>query len=252
MENFYTETAPELACAWEERTTVAGVTTPTAYAWAPASMAVVLGLSQKAEVELDLNALNADGVKIIRRSSGGGAVLLGSGVLCFGVIHPVENLDAGIRESFRLLTSHVVDACAAFGVTAVTAGISDLSAPEPGNEKLFKIAGCAQLRKKHAVLVHGSILLDADISVFSKYLKFPSEVPDYRADRTHADFCRNLNALTEAKVSLATVTEEIRRQALRRNWDWREIPDEPDAETQALLEAKYLREGWNLRRERLR
>ncbi|MCC8116632.1 MAG: hypothetical protein LIP18_05695, partial [Planctomycetes bacterium] len=51
--------------------------------WRPAGKNVAIGISQDPERELEVAALRRDGVGLVRRQSGGGAVLLFPGVLCW-------------------------------------------------------------------------------------------------------------------------------------------------------------------------
>jgi len=248
---------PALACAWEEYQTQEGVTTPLAYAWAPDQDAVVLGLSQSAERELNLDTISTEKLPVVRRSSGGGAVVFIAGVLCFGVICPPDFLhDSGIHRAFRELTAHVADACLGWEIQVQVAGISDLAAaPCTTNDiaapsALRKIAGCAQLRKKHAILVHGSLLVSADTSRFSNYLQFPSEVPDYRQGRDHDSFCTTLETIAQTQLPLASVASAIRQQAEARQWSWQLPPHACPEPMARLYHEKYQSEDWALRRIR--
>ncbi|MHC4886833.1 MAG: lipoyl protein ligase domain-containing protein, partial [Planctomycetota bacterium] len=61
---------------------------PHAYLWETDQRAVVMGVSGKAEREAQVQACKEDGIPILKRRSGGGTVLLGPGVLCWGVALP--------------------------------------------------------------------------------------------------------------------------------------------------------------------
>src|SRR6476646_5803774 len=50
--------------------------------------AVILGSGGKLAEDVNESACAADGVPILRRSSGGGTVLLGPGCLCFSLVLP--------------------------------------------------------------------------------------------------------------------------------------------------------------------
>ena len=125
-----------------------------------------------------------------------------------------------------------------------------MAAASRDGETLYKIAGCAQMRKRHAILVHGVLLLDADIALFSRYLRYPSEAPNYRSGRSHEEFCRNISAVLGRKILPPEMAQILCAEAQRRGWQWRQIPSCLDAEAEALYHQKYLCEGWHWRRER--
>src|SRR4051812_9007384 len=58
--------------------------------WEWPAPAVVLGSGCKLAEDVDEAACGEDGVPILRRSSGGGTVLLGAGCLCFSVVLSYE------------------------------------------------------------------------------------------------------------------------------------------------------------------
>jgi lipoate-protein ligase A len=76
-----------------------------------------------------------------------------------------------------------------FGIDAEFRPVSDLIVK--GTEKKF--SGNAQRRGRNHILHHGTILYDFDLSLISRYLKVPKKMPDYRANRTHADFVTNIS-----------------------------------------------------------
>lgn len=247
---------PPLALSWSEALCQQGVTRFGGGVWIPAGRSAVLGISQHAQHELNLPALREDGVGILRRQSGGGAVILDQTVLCFEFFAPAGSggigPDLSIRESFQILTAPV---CAAIeelcGRRPVMAGISDLAVEDGG--QLRKICGCAQMRKRQAVLVHGSILVNTDAQQLERLLAWPSETPDYRARRSHSSFCLPLRELTGAAVDLQELAGRIRLACLAQGWDWMTLPNrQEDAppEVCALLEAKYNSAAWNIDRKR--
>jgi lipoate-protein ligase A len=150
----------------------------------------------------------------------------------------------------------VAKALRRLGVEVSSAGISDLSVPAgAGEEQARKVAGTAQLRKRHAVLVHGALLLTADVSLFSRYLRMPSDQPAYRAGRGHADFCQSvadcLKLDASEKEALPGRFAETLAAILDQD-DWNRLspPDDLPPESFDLLRGKYLSDDWNRRRKR--
>lgn len=244
--------SPTHAAAWSEGRTLEGVGAPLAYAYAPDRPTAVVGLSQKIERELNADACNADGVRIMRRASGGGAVFLCEGVLCFGVIAPASMpvLSGGIHAAFKSLTLHVVETLTELGVEAVHAGISDIAAN--AGQDVVKLAGTAQLRKRNAVLVHGSLLVHADLEMLHRYLAFPSQVPDYRQGRDHRSFCRTVSLLAGRPVSCGEVSAGLQQRVTARGWEWTAVPERLSGEAEQRRLEKYECDDWTWHRRRPR
>ena len=55
-----------------------------------------------------------------------------------------------------------------------------------------KFSGNAQRRGKHYILHHGTILYKFDLSLISRYLNMPQDIPEYRKGRPHTDFVTNI------------------------------------------------------------
>ncbi|MDR3077237.1 MAG: lipoate--protein ligase family protein, partial [Planctomycetota bacterium] len=255
--------SPALALAWSESLAASDedASSPVMGLWSPSGLAAALGLAQDPENELDLPAMRRDGVELIRRSSGGGAVLLAPGVLCWEAVAPLVWLAAegraGIRDAYAALNEPVVKAIGRLGAEVFPAGVSDLAAadPRPAGWPLRKVAGAAQLRRKSRVLVHGSLLVDLDPALISRYLRPPSSEPEYRAGRNHVDFCLNLadrfGLAGEARRGLSgRLARETASLAAAAGWKILDWTGAPPPEAELLLREKYLCPDWNFRRLR--
>jgi lipoate-protein ligase A len=154
--------------------------------WHVLRPAVVIGRHGVVIDDVNLDACHADGVPVVRRFSGGGAVVLGPGCLNYAVAlslvsHPAL---ADVAASFRIVLETVVAALAVPGLTV--AGGTDLAI---GGRK---VSGNAQRRGRRAILHHGTLLFDFDPGLGTKYLKEPARRPAYRGERRHRDFLGNL------------------------------------------------------------
>src|SRR5262245_30327286 len=141
--------------------------------------AVVLGSACKLADDVDEAACAADGVHLLRRSSGGGTVLLGPGCLLYSLVLRFDRDPAlvEVRPSYRYVLGAVLDALGLPG--AEQAGVSDLAI---GGRKF---SGNAQQRKRHHLLHHGTLLYAFDPALVGRYLKMPPRQPEYRAGRPH-------------------------------------------------------------------
>ncbi len=202
--------------------------------WELPALAVVVGSGGSVEIDVKVAACEADGVPILRRASGGGTVLLGSGCLCFSLVIACERLP-GLNEipaSNRYVLRRILRALQGIVPDAVVEGTSDLAVSGR------KFSGNAQQRKRRHFLHHGTLLCGSDLGLVPKYLNAPERQPTYRQDRPHAEFVMNL----------PTTVADVKRLLVE---EWQpdgEYESLPCDVVQRLVEEKYSREEWNRRR----
>lgn len=158
--------------------------------WEWPQPAVVLGSGGKLLEDVDEAACSAANVPILRRSSGGGTVLLGQGCLCYSLVLAYERSPAlrEIPSSYEYILQRICAALAGLLPDIEHVGTSDLAAGG------WKFSGNSQQRKRTHVLHHGTLLHAFDRAAIGRYLRQPARQPDYRQGREHAAFVRNLPA----------------------------------------------------------
>jgi lipoate---protein ligase len=154
--------------------------------WESTQECVVLGQSSRLDCDVNLDACRKGAVPVLRRCSGGGAVLLGPGCLNYSLVLPLA-LNAKWREvrySLRWVLTRVRRAL----------GVADLRMEGDCDLALQgrKISGNAQRRTQEAILHHGTLLYNFDVTRPEEFLKPPHRQPRYRAERSHRDFLGNL------------------------------------------------------------
>ena len=154
---------------------------------------VVLGRSSDPARELDIAACLADRVRVIRRKSGGGAVVIAPGCLNYSLRVSLERFPAlrDIRGSYRLILGALLRALAVPGLEI--RGLADLALENR------KVSGNAQRRDAQSLLHHGTLLYAFDPRLAMRYLRSPAREPEYRAGREHIEFLGNL-PLTAAEI----------------------------------------------------
>lgn len=131
---------------------------PTLRFWEWTAPAVVIGRFQSLRNEVDLEEANRYGITVVRRITGGGAMLTEPGrVITYSIYAPPE-LVAGIsfQESYAFLDAWVVEALRALGIDAWYQPINDITSANG------KIGGAAQARRHGAVLHHTTMAYDID------------------------------------------------------------------------------------------
>lgn len=164
---------------------------------------VVLGCGTPVEPDVILTACTADQVPVVRRKGGGGAVVLGPGVLVVtGCFPPVagrfpeswlDSLTALLAEKLAAsLRPTRPESGPGLPLDFVMRGKGDLCIFRPGVNEIRKVLGSSLYLARDVVLYQGSLLVSADLSLLPRYLGPPSLQPEYRQGRSHLDFVTNL------------------------------------------------------------
>jgi len=198
--------------------------------WEPVQYFVVLGHANSIRAEVNFSACQEDRVTVLRRMSGGGAVLQGPGCFNYSLFLNATHRFRTVKEGFRyVLERHKKIVQALTGLEVALEGISDLAIGAR------KFSGNAQYRKSRAVLIHGTFLLDFDLSLIGRYLQLPSKQPAYRQKRSHLEF------LTKLPVRSAEL-----RERLQESWSAFTALDKiPIDRIEVLVQERYGRKEWS-------
>lgn len=206
--------------------------------WESPAPFVVIGYGQQLRREVAVEACESAGVPILRRCSGGGAVVQGPGCLNYGLVLRIE--EGGPTGTITGTNHYVMERnrktlAALLPDPVVIRGHTDLARVSDGAE--LKFSGNAQRRRRRHLLFHGTFLLHFDLPLAARFLNFPSLVPEYRRGRSHEAFIANTHL--EALVV---------KEALRREWGVLAPAIDPREERmRTALEARYSRPEWHLR-----
>jgi lipoate---protein ligase len=164
--------------------------------WESPQPMVVVGRSSRLRAEVDEAACRESNVPILRRSSGGAAIVAGPGCLMYAVVLSYrlrpELKDIGRAHAYVLgrLAASLGALVSRWG-SIVHVGTSDLAFVNQSSERR-KFSGNSMRVKRTHMLYHGTLMYGADLSLVARYLRMPPRQPEYRAERSHADFLVNL------------------------------------------------------------
>jgi lipoate-protein ligase A len=176
--------------------------------WETDAPAVVLGRFGRAREEVFQAQCERDRVPIVRRVSGGGAVVLGRGCLNFALAVRLQSEHFDVARSFEII----------LGGLAAALGVEGLSI-EGGTDLVVagrKVSGHAQRRGRRALLHHGTFLYDFDPALATRYLREPRRQPQYRGRRPHHEFIGSLGVardLLAARISTALADAQLWRRS---------------------------------------
>lgn len=196
---------------------------------------VVIGRNQDAWRECRIAELTADGGRLVRRPTGGGAVFHDLGNLNFSFILPKEDYDVPRQLSV------ILEALRTFGLAAEASGRNDITLDG------LKFSGNAFLQQGGFCLHHGTLLVDADLQKMSCYL-MPSEL------KLKSKGIASVRArVTNLRTACSCITVEALRDALGEALgNVYGVPVEPlappamgDVVVRA-FEEKYRSKGWIL------
>lgn len=218
---------------------------PTVMLWRNDS-AVIIGKNQNARENVNFDFTKANGIKVVRRLTGGGAVFHDLGNVNYTFIMP----ESDAPSSFSEFSEPVIRAIRGLSVNAEASGRNDLLAE---GKKFSGTARCGYKRDDGSTVImhHGTLLFSADMSrlagalitdpekVRSKGIKSTAArvinlcelLPDDKKGMTAEDFMEYLERFF-AEVEGATE---------------KEFSKADKAEIARLAKEKYESEGWLLR-----
>ena len=211
----------------------AGRPTETLRLWEPAEPMVVVGRSSRIDAEVDREACRQRGIPILRRPSGGAAVVTGPGCLMYALVLSYERRPElrMIDHAHRFVLGRIASALRPLVPEVTCRGTSDLAIGQT------KFSGNSVRCKRNHLLYHGTLLYDFPLELIDQCLKMPPRQPDYREGRTHGAFVANLS------IASAAI-----RDALKKIWNAIDTcEDWPRQSTVRLAAEKYGNPSWNER-----
>lgn len=202
--------------------------------WESVDPLVVVGRNSELSAEVHVDACHERGIPILRRSSGGCAIVAGPGSLMYALVLSYE-LRPELRfldAAHRFVLGTLAEALRSLAANVAHRGTSDLAAGGA------KFSGNSMRCRRRAFLYHGTLLYDFPLSLIDECLPMPPRQPDYRRGRPHGAFVANLPIDADA-LRRAVITAWNAEPA---TGDW------PRARVAALVAERYSEPGWNLKR----
>ncbi len=198
---------------------------------------IVVGKNQNTLSEISSDYVKENGISVVRRITGGGAVYHDIGNLNYTFITSEKG---EWQSDFSRFAIPVIHALAKMGISAKVSGRNDILVGDR------KISGNAQTVIDGRVLHHGTLLFNSDISVLSKSLNPDKEKIESKGIKSVASRVGNLSELLGREISLSELVSNIRSEVVALyGAEEYEISDEDKARASALAESKYRTWEWN-------
>lgn len=237
------------------------------YEWNPATLSI--GYFQRAERDINLQAVKEQGLGFVRRPTGGRAVLH-EHELTYSIIVSEEHPDMPktVTEAYRVLSEGLLEGFrnlgmdAYFSVPDTEEKQEDLKKPKsavcfdaPSWYELVvegkKIAGSAQTRQKGVILQHGAILLDIDYEKLLSVFHFANEEAKEKMRVKLPEKAVAMNDLVEESITIAECVEAFKlgfEKSLHISLQPYSLTEEQLQYVVSLEQNKYLTEEWNYRK----
>ena len=192
---------------------------------------VIVGRNQNTYAEIDRAFTEKNGIKVVRRLTGGGAVFHDLGNVNFSMIVS----KASEVTDFGSLSAPIVKILRDMGVPAVLSGRNDLTADGR------KFSGLARCIYKNRILHHGTLLFNADLSTMEGALRVdPEKIKSKGIKSVRARVCNLSEYLPEMSA------EEFKKKLEDSvPYERVEFSGEQIKGIEKLRDEKYAAFGWN-------
>ncbi|WP_121609667.1 lipoate--protein ligase [Mesobacillus foraminis] len=199
---------------------------------------IIIGKNQNTIEEINTDYVEKNGIHIVRRLSGGGAVYHDLGNLNFSFI---TKDDGDSFHNFRKFTEPVVQALKKIGVNAELSGRNDLIVEGR------KISGNAQFSTRGRMFSHGTLMFNSEIENVVSALKVKKDKIESKGIKSIRSRVANISEFLQEKMSV----EEFRSLLLKNIFsDSNEIPeyeltDSDWEKIRELSKERYQNWDWN-------
>ncbi|MDR4887146.1 lipoate--protein ligase [Fredinandcohnia sp. QZ13] len=163
---------------------------------------IIIGKNQNTIEEINTQYVEENGIKVVRRLSGGGAVYHDLGNLNFSFI---TKDDGESFHNYKKFTEPVIEALHKLGVNAQLSGRNDIEVEGR------KISGNAQFSTRGRMFSHGTLMFDSEIDHVVSALKVKKDKIESKGIKSVRSRVANISEFLTEKITI----EEFRQMLLQ-------------------------------------
>jgi lipoate---protein ligase len=198
---------------------------------------IIIGKNQNSVEEINTEYVESNGIHVVRRLSGGGAVYHDLGNLNYSFI---TKDDGDSFHNFRKFTEPVIAALKQMGVNAELSGRNDILAEGR------KISGNAQFSTKGRMFTHGTLLFNSEMEHIVSALRVKKDKIESKGIKSVRSRVANISEFLSEKMTI----EEFRSALLKFIFQEKEVTEyvltnEDWEKIHQLSKERYQNWDWN-------
>ncbi|MDN3439256.1 lipoate--protein ligase [Planococcus sp. APC 3900] len=199
---------------------------------------IIIGKNQNTAEEINTDYVDSNGIHVVRRLSGGGAVYHDLGNLNYSFI-TVD--DGNSFRNFRKFTEPVVKALQSLGVNAELSGRNDLMAEGR------KVSGNAQFSTRGRMFSHGTLMFDTEVDAVVSALKVSKEKIESKGIKSIRSRVANISEFLKEPMTVTEFRKAILHSIFEgeENVRYYELTDEDWKKIHELSKERYGNWDWN-------
>ncbi|MDN7247318.1 lipoate--protein ligase [Planococcus shenhongbingii] len=199
---------------------------------------IIIGKNQNTAEEINTDYVDSNGIHVVRRLSGGGAVYHDLGNLNYSFI-TVD--DGNSFRNFRKFTEPVVRALHSLGVNAELSGRNDLIVEGR------KVSGNAQFSTRGRMFSHGTLMFDTEIDAVVSALKVSKEKIESKGIKSIRSRVANISEFLKEPMTVTEFRSAILASLFEgeENIQYWELTDQDWENIRELSKERYANWDWN-------
>lgn len=197
---------------------------------------VIIGRNQNAAAEINNAFVSQNGIRVVRRNTGGGAVYHDLGNLNYSFIADATD---PVQRNASAFTTPVVRALRSMGLDAEASGRNDILVSGR------KVSGTAQQLKNGRILHHGTLLFDTNVDMLSGSLNPDPTKFQFKGVQSVRSRVGSIRNALPADMTLMDFWSQIKRELSEDGCVPYQLPADAQGEILALKANKYDTWEWN-------